>query len=274
MADERDATTPLHPALALHTAARRWLIERHLHWCRRYAELNCDSKEGRATFPRYLVLEAILDDVEALDADTLKDVSSTRASLLHSASSANDFMTNGSVAEDRISRGAMDEERATFARFVEDWKEHDAAHVEPLAYRRTLATDEAERAWLRIADRFGIVGRKWVPIVAGPEDGLLLLNATDVRVALGTNWLAERLVARGVRRVLELREYGASCETDASIANPHYNLKECFVFDRDGDWLVYASHEDSLTLTGWVADAVRARWSDWAEHVWKPWTPS
>ena len=48
---------------------------------------------------------------------------------------------------------------------------------------------------------------------------------------------------------------------DSELARPVYDGSESFLF-RDSDWLVYASHESSLTLAGSIADFFRERWSD------------
>src|SRR5260370_74442 len=65
----------VNPSLALHTAARRYCLERHAFWCERYTEIvskrgdrqrdgyHC-TPEALATFPRYKVLNAIRIELE------------------------------------------------------------------------------------------------------------------------------------------------------------------------------------------------------------------
>lgn len=64
--------------LALHTAARRYGLERHAYWCDRYAAIARRggdrqrdgyhyTAEALATFPRHNVLNAIRVELERMD---------------------------------------------------------------------------------------------------------------------------------------------------------------------------------------------------------------
>ena len=81
---------------ALHTVARRHCIERHAFWAEAYCHLQANARatmsvdelnwsytdEAYATFPRYLVWEAILAEVERLEkrsAPTIEESSVTLA---------------------------------------------------------------------------------------------------------------------------------------------------------------------------------------------------
>ncbi len=70
----------MNPSLALHTAARRYCMEQHAHWCEVYGKLASEggdrvgadyTDEALRTFPRYNVLQAILVEIERFDADDL-----------------------------------------------------------------------------------------------------------------------------------------------------------------------------------------------------------
>ena len=64
--------------MALHTAARRYCLERYVFWAERYAEIvrrgadrkldgYCYTREALATFPRYNVQSAIRVELERID---------------------------------------------------------------------------------------------------------------------------------------------------------------------------------------------------------------
>lgn len=76
------------------------------------------------------------------------------------------------------------------------------------------------------------------------------------------------LSSRGVTRIWELRDYGVEYCQDVLLFNPTYNGYEGYWTSDDLDWIVYASHEDSVTVGGWLLDRIKARWSDWEQHIW------
>src|SRR5450631_1296856 len=80
---------------ALHTAARRHCIERHAFWAEAYCRLQASARatmtvdelnwsytdEAYATFPRYLVWEAILAEVERLETRSAPTIDALREEL-------------------------------------------------------------------------------------------------------------------------------------------------------------------------------------------------
>ena len=66
----------------------------------------------------------------------------------------------------------------------------------------------------------------------------------------------------------ELREYGAEYECDVALFEPIYNGAEGYWSSPSLDWIVYASHESSITIGGWLAEDVKERWHTWRDHPW------
>src|SRR5262245_2754763 len=90
------------PALALHTAARRYCQDRAALWCDRYATLPDAGRVGPEysvaaldIFPRFNVLFAIQAEVELLDPDRLPDIDSVREWLLLAGQTAHSLFTRG-----------------------------------------------------------------------------------------------------------------------------------------------------------------------------------
>jgi hypothetical protein len=69
--------------------------------------------------------------------------------------------------------------------------------------------------------------------------------------------------------VWELREYGPEYEQDVSLFDPQYNGAEGYWSSGELDWIVYASHESSVTVGGWLLADVKALWPAWAAHLWR-----
>jgi hypothetical protein len=49
---------------------------------------------------------------------------------------------------------------------------------------------------------------------------------------------------------------------------PYYNGAEGLWCDSNFDWIVYASHESSITIGGWLLPEIQAVWSNWQEHLY------
>jgi hypothetical protein len=79
------------------------------------------------------------------------------------------------------------------------------------------------------------------------------------------------LAESGIERVWELREYGPEYEIDLWLLEPSYTGAEGFWTPDDMDWLIYASHESTITVTGsWLLPRIQAHWPAWRAHV-TPW---
>jgi hypothetical protein len=71
--------------------------------------------------------------------------------------------------------------------------------------------------------------------------------------------LRSLLRERGINRIWELREFGDDeYELDLALFLPQYNFAEGYWTSLHSDWLVYASHEASITLAGdWLVAGFR-----------------
>ncbi|MEL7128458.1 MAG: hypothetical protein AAGK23_02835 [Pseudomonadota bacterium] len=56
-----------------------------------------------------------------------------------------------------------------------------------------------------------------------------------------------------IPRILELREFDESFEIDTEAVDFSYNGAEGYWFDKSMDWIVYCSHEQTVTMGGIIA---------------------
>lgn len=83
------------------------------------------------------------------------------------------------------------------------------------------------------------------------------------------------LAGREVSRLWELRELETEVdyELDLTLFEPTYNGSEGFWIDSSFEWLVYASHEDSVTVSGAellpTLKAAWPAWRDWTHQGWR-----
>jgi len=269
----------VNAAVAIHTAARRYCLDQYREWCERYAELLDRGRdrqrdgyhytaEALAIFPRYNVLNAIRIEVERLDPDRLSDFGETRAQLLRAGESANDAFTQGSHGP--IETRAIAEERAAYGQFVAGLEQASLDGVEPLPYRRVLQMAESEALWSGLG-RFWEVPRGgcWYPLASCSLAGIVAFDAPAFARAIRLPDLRLLLASRTIRRVWELREYGPEITVDLELFDPQYNGAEGYWSSEPFDWIIYASHEGSVTVGGWLLDGVQSCWPSWARGVWR-----
>jgi hypothetical protein len=281
------------PVEALHTAARRYCVDRAALWSRQYADLQTReaaerrrsgvpepttytySAEALSTFPRYQVLQAIQWAVEAFTPADFSSLAEARELLAAAGDSAESVMTRPPHGE--IEQQAMDEERALFAAFVRRLSEDELAQVEPLPFRRTLTADESKHLWSELRTRWGIEGFYWYPLdrpdTVEPPQNSVALGADPFFDAEVQARLRDVLAGLGVSRMWELRELDtdADCEIDLELFEPIYTGAEGFWTDGSLDWLIYASHESSVTVAGArLLPAFQQAFPDWLEWTYAP----
>jgi hypothetical protein len=270
--------------LALHTAARRHLLDRFQQLVQAYAKVPNHGRaaddyhyreDAKAIYPRYNVVDAIRVEVERLDPDSLPDVETLVERLLHAGYYGESFMTTGKTGE--VEARAMNDERQRFVEWVEQSAQHVPTSVEPLPYRRTLSEDEVRRWWAAVEASWPIEGGGWwAPINECASGNPLALDASafwDADDADGPATLAVRRAVGelGVRRVIELREYGPSFEVDLDAFFPTYNGAEGTFTSEGLGWLIFASHEGATVIGGTVVDSMKRLWPAWETAVWKGW---
>ncbi len=266
-------------AQALHTAARRYCIDQFAFWSNRYSELDRQGKnrldtddgweytaEALATFPRYNVLKAIRVEIERLDAEQLEDFAETQEILLLAGATGDDEFTRKPIGQ--IDAFATADEREAFCRFVRGLSEGDLEAIEPLPYQRVLAADEAKQLWSRLRQRWQITEGYWYPLAVCPLSTIAAFQDRPFYEAVPPESVERILRARRIERVWELRESGPEYELDVSSCQPYYNGAEGYWSSGNLDWIVYASHESSVTVGGWLLDEVKAIWPSWREKIW------
>lgn len=260
---------------ALHTMARRHCIERHAFWAEAYRQLDVTgaarkpvdklkweyTQQAYVTFPRYLVWEAILNEVERLEPGFSSSLDEFRHELVAAGQRAQTMMTTN-TALPSVAGTAMAEEREAFRKFVLSVLEGQLEGVEPLAMRRGFDAKELQRVWAIVNQRWDVTTQHhWWPL----REGVL----PSAVIAFHTDWfddekiaaLRDVLIDHGVAVVWELREFGEwGCEQSVRAFDPTYNGEEGYWTSAGTEWLVYASHESSITLGGeWLLQAFRQR---------------
>jgi hypothetical protein len=264
-------------ALALHTAARRYCLDRYAFWCERYAEIanragdrESDgyhyTPEALSTFPRYNVVNAILVEIERIHPGSLGDFEETKALLICVGRIGEDDCTRKPIG--RIDERAIEEERDAFCRFVSELSPSDLTAVPPLPFRRVLTADESRTLWAHLRERWQISEGCWYPLADRALADVVAFQADAFSETAPASRLQDILRTRGIESVWELREYGPEYEEDVSLFDAYYDGAEGYWSSVGLDWIVYASHESSITVGGWFLQELKVIWPSWQDHVW------
>jgi hypothetical protein len=263
---------------ALHTAARRYCLERGAHWVERYAEVMRQGRDREpdgydytpvalATYPRYNVLGAIRVELERIDPANLGTLEDTRELVILAGMAAESMSTR---PHGEIQPRAMAEEREAFCRYVAGLQPSDLDAIAPLPYRRVLTAKEAGSIWSALRARWQIPAEYWFwyPLADCALPDVVAFDAEAFAAAAPYQWLQDLLTARGIERVWELREGGPEYEIEVSLFQPEYDGAEGYWSSADLALVIYASHENSGTVGGWLLQEFKKDWPAWETLVW------
>lgn len=255
----------------LHSEARRYLMDRYDELAEQYDALPEQDRggDGKRVYPRYNVVEAMLEEVERLDPDRLPELAPLAVALGRTAESARSPFTEPPMG--RVEAGAIEDERRRFGAAVQGWMTDSVEAVAPVGYRRVLRPEEAGEWRERLASRWGLRTLTWYPMQADPvPDDVLVLREASMWDGPGVDMVRQVLHELGRRRVVELREYGADYLLDIDLHAPRYTGAEGMWTDETLDWLAYASHEGTVAFGGTLALALPKIWSldEWRWTGW------
>jgi hypothetical protein len=269
----------------LHNAARHYCIEQAARWHRQYAELTTSGRQRMSSragawdytaeaynvFPRYNVLDAIRRDVERFVPGDFGSVDELKSTLLAAGETA---IVPGPALDRPVATRAADDERRRFAEFVRAADEHELSALPVLPFRRVLGEAEHRTLHAAFVDRWGVwYGGSVDPAEA--EAGTVTLHEIAMDDPGAYDCLRYLLADHGVTRLLELREWGDGCEMDAADASFTYNGAEGFWTPADMGWMVYASHESSITFGGeWLVAGMRRCLPLLDQYIYRGWDPA
>jgi len=260
---------------SLQTAIRRYCIDNHSKWTNEYSKLVSEgtnrigygySDEALNIFPRYILLNSILEEVERYRSDefaTLEDAKRFFKLLVSQTPSGEKGST-----QSEIEIAAIEQERRNLSSFVEGLNAADLRSVEPLFYRRVMSDEEVDLIRGKLNQHWNVCRGYWFPLTIDRPENVEAFQDSYFEKEISEGKLRRLLDARGVVKIYEIREHGANYELELSTFEPYYNGAEGFWCDDNYDWVIYASHESSITVGGWLLSEVKQNWPNWKERVW------
>lgn len=257
---------------SLHTVIRRYCIENHQFWWTKYFELAVLEKiridysdEAYAIFPRYNTLNAILTEIERFQPSDFSSFEEAKEFfILISNSAENNFTKNPS---NKIAEKVQKEERHKLCEFITQLKDIDLSKIEPLFYRKVLSEKESKNLREKLKSIWKVDGY-WFPLTTWKPENTEAFQDKYFEEELGHEKVQQILHNLGVEKVWELREGEIDCESELSIIEFYYSGEEGFWFDKSFDWLIYVSHESSITFAGSILPEIKKNWTNWQNRLW------
>lgn len=248
-------------AQKLHAFARQICMDRNSHWSGVYAEIVSGGRdrigmkytdEALRVFPRYNVDQAVLDTIEQIDPDDLPPPEDLRVLLVDATLKGSSVFTRPVPSHDK----AMAEERQWLKNAFEAVSLAEIANQPPLFYRRVLTAAEVDNVRQGLTERWG-AEFYWFPLGKKTHPSLVAYDLVTVDEVALKRTIGSFLSGREISRLYEIREYGPCYEMEFEAADFTYNGAEAFWSELEGEWIVYCSHENTITVGGVLAEALQ-----------------
>lgn len=132
-----------------------------------------------------------------------------------------------------------------------------------------LSKEEITRLSDRIRAAWGRTTHYWWPLDGQRPSYAEAFQTEYFQQELGYQTLHNILGGHGVSDISELIEGGDGRKISLKEFEPSYSGLESFWTSDPFDWVIYASHERSITVAGkWLLPAIQAAWPNWRARVW------
>lgn len=126
----------------------------------------------------------------------------------------------------------------------------------------------------KLSDVWGIGKHYWYPLIESNKEDIISFESSYIFNKEKLSNIKNILLKHGVTQIYEFRESGLLFKID-NINN--YNFwdsddyfwnNEGFWFDDSMDFIIYISHEETLTFGGEaIIKELKNCWKDWTEHL-------
>ena len=148
--------------------------------------------------------------------------------------------------------------------------------LSPAFEARDLSEDESAQLWRQLETKWGIdrdgVGY-WYPIDGPNRTDLLAVEAFPFLAEVDVSDLRAILRDHHVASVFELQLWPVD-RPDRELPLNQWavvsDTLEYYWFSESADWIIYSSHEESITFGGArLQNAVKKMWPRWSASIWQ-----
>ena len=251
------------------TAARHYCKDNFVFWADKYQKENSGNNNPYSDndyniFPRYNVLTAIQQEVEILVGQEFLSFENCKQQLVEIGLKSHSIFTIDSNEEihllgesgkyksttgrqNPIAKNAMTDERTKFVEFINSRMPENISQVEPMPYRHRLTDQEMLFVRKQLLDIWNYDGDYWNPLDdKSPKESVFLMkdNLTDD----DSKKIVDFITTNSNKRLFEITEDRIDYEIEFDSFD--IDLYETIVTDNSFSWVMYGSHEDTLTFGG------------------------
>lgn len=237
---------------AMITAARRYCKTHYTQWATRYSQertgasypVYAYTEQDYNLFPRYQLLAAILGEVEKLVGLPFVSLEACRDALVQIGLTAQSLFTS---IDHPVAIAAMHQEREQFIQYLQNLTPEILAQVVPLPYRRRLNEEESRQVRQQLLTRWRYDGGYWDPLTDNSPWNTLFV-AQDALTESDRRAICDYICQHATPHLFEITEEN----TDAEISCKEIDTRcyETVYCDEHYNWLLYGSHESTLTFAG------------------------
>ncbi|MDR0321360.1 MAG: hypothetical protein LBI28_07635 [Treponema sp.] len=246
---------------SLVTLARHYCIENYNYWHQRYSGERSGqmySDNDYNIFPRYNVLNAILQGIETIIDKKYNSIDDCKNELKYIGKTSQTIFTKVRLTKekrDKVKNNAMNEERDKFILFIDNIQEKDLYEVSPLPYNRKLSQNESKEIYKQLYNSWGFSGFTWNQSESKKEIIFLMeKHITDDE----KNKIIEHIFKYD-KRFFTISEMEDDYETEII----KIDLSETIYTNKNFDWIIYSSHENYITFGGIILlDFLKELFSD------------
>jgi hypothetical protein len=269
----------------MHNAVRRYVMDRAWRWRERTLPLERAAIEAHDRgMPITAAARARLHDphMRAYAHDLLlQRIERTRPRDFATGEAVRTFVLDATAADeprirahDAKTASAIAAERAAVRDHVASLTTAAVHAVGHVPSRFVLPEPQWARVWRRLAEVWDARpgNHYWYPLLNACPPGVVAFQADWFDVELGARAVQELLRRHGVSRVWAMNEAQEFANYELSpLLCPFDRLAgEGYWTSPELDWLVYASHESSVTVAGrWLAEAVQRVWPAWRDRLYE-----
>lgn len=251
------------------TSARHYCKDNFVFWADKYQKEssgnnNPYSDNDYNIFPRYNVLTAIQQGVETLVGQELQSFENCKQQLTDIGLKSHSIFTIDSNAEihllgesgkgkattgrqNPVAKNAMTEERTKFIEFINSKTTENISQVEPMPYRHRLSDQEMVLVRKQLADIWNYDGDYWNPLDDKCSNETVFVMEDNLTED-DSRKIVDFIVANSSKRLFEISEDRIDYEIELDSFS--LELYETIITDKSFNWVIYGSHEDTLTFGG------------------------
>ncbi|MGM0880709.1 MAG: hypothetical protein ACQEXQ_06655 [Bacillota bacterium] len=118
-------------------------------------------------------------------------------------------------------------------------------------------------------------GPFWYPLDDCIRNDIIAFDFQYVQTQENLDFIKDLLKKHNVTILIQLREDGIAFKNDDledfnfwNKSDDYYWNNDCFWFDQSMDWVIYISHEQTITFGGeWIIETLKNNWIDWKENI-------